>query len=75
MELLHFHEIAVVLLSEIIFNKIKLISMKEAITKISIHLIISGFLTNLGCLIIQMGVQGAQLDRPTTGELGLYNCY
>lgn len=58
----HLHEVAVVLLSEFIFNKLN--SMKETIIKISVHLIISGLLTNLGCLIVQIvGLQALPLDR------------
>jgi hypothetical protein len=61
----HLHEIIVILLSELIFINIKLKSMKETIIKISIHLIISGLLINLECLIIQIGGQGLQLGRPS----------
>ncbi len=60
---LHLHEVVVVLLSELFFNKNKFNSMKETIYKISIHLIISSFLTNLEHLIIQIGGQAFPLDR------------
>jgi hypothetical protein len=60
----HLHEVALVLLSEILFNnKLKTNTMKEILIKISIHLMISGFLTNLGCMITLVGGQAIPLDR------------
>jgi len=59
----HLHEFAVVLLAEIIFNNFKLKSMKDTLSKISIHLIISGFLTNLEVLITLVGGQAIPFDR------------
>lgn len=60
---MHLQEIAVVLLSEFIFNNLKHNSMKETIVKISVHLVISGFLTNLGYAVTQIGGQAIPLDR------------
>jgi hypothetical protein len=60
---LHLHEITVVLLSEIIFNRIKFKSMKDMICKINIHLSISYALKTLGCLIFWVGGQTIPLDR------------
>jgi hypothetical protein len=38
--------------------------MKETIIKIGIHLMVSGFLTGLECLIVQIvGLQAHPLDR------------
>lgn len=59
---LHLHEIGVVILSEILLTK-KLKSMKDIITKISVHLTISGFLMNLGHMIIHVGGQAIPFDR------------
>lgn len=58
----HLHEIGVVILSEILLNK-KHKSMKDLIAKISVHLMISGFLTNLGHVIMNVGGQAIPFDR------------
>jgi len=63
LESFHVHEIVVVSLAEIINNSIKNNSMKETIFKIGTHLMISGFLTNLGSMIIKIGGQAFPLDR------------
>ena len=60
---LRMHEFVVVCLSEIIFNKIKLKSMKATISKISIHMIVSCLLTHLECLMFYVGGQTIPLGR------------
>jgi hypothetical protein len=56
--------VTVVLLSEIIFNKLKIKSMKETIIKIGIHLMVSSFLIGLESWIVQIaGLQAHPLDR------------
>jgi len=59
----YLHKVAIVLLSEFIFNNAKINSMKETIIKISIHIIVSEFFTNLECLIRLIGGQAIPLDR------------
>jgi hypothetical protein len=63
LESLHLHEIAVVGLSEILFNNFKLKSMKELICKISIHMIISWFLKHLEGLMFFVGGQTIPFGR------------
>ena len=63
LEIWHLHEILVVILAELFFNKIKRNTMKDTIIKISIHLIIAGFLTNLGYMINHIGGQAIPFDR------------
>ena len=58
----HAHEVVVILLSEL-FTLSKMRIMKELINKISIHLMFSGLLISLGCMIIDAGGQAIPLDR------------
>jgi hypothetical protein len=61
-ENLHLHEVGVIVLSEIVLT-LKLNTVKDLITKISIHFLISSLLMTLGSVIMHVGGQTIPFDR------------